>query len=202
MAKGQWANSMYGGPNRAARLFRNPQKEKEVAAAKAAQEKIDNPYGLTKKQKEAENALKYGEDRGQTLTGGTLQQAGEGRALVRSRLENVFQGNSAGANRLRESQNQDMKSMKAQQALQGGGSQMAAGQQQAAQREQSRDLANFVSDEKRQTISDLSKEYRGMGSDITNTSGQYAGIMMGAQPLAAPKQGGGGLISSIFGGLF
>lgn len=154
----------------------------------------DNPYGLSGDQQAAEKGLKYGEDRGETITGGTMEQAGQGRASIRSRLEEVFQGNSAATNRLKQGQNAAAKDLRAKQAVQGGGTPMAAGQQQALARQQQGDLAGFAANEQRTALSDLSREYRGMGGDIMKASGQYASIMEGSQPpanISAPQSSGG-----------
>ena len=92
--------------------------------------------------------------------------------------------------------------LKAQQAA-GGGGQMNVGQQEALKRQAMRDTAEFVSTEKRQALSDMSKEFRGAGSDIASMTGQYGSILVGMQKPAAPAQGGGGgMLSNIFGGLF
>jgi hypothetical protein len=143
-----------------------------------------NPYGnFAQNKQEAMKAMDFGTKKGEVMTGGSMAEAGEGRAKVRDRLEQVFQGNSAGANRLAESQAADAKQMKARQAM-GGGGQMSEGQRAAQENMQNRQLAGFVSDEKRH-------EYRGMAGDIMKSSGQYGSIIMGAQPPAQPQSSGG-----------
>lgn len=165
-------------------------------------ENQSNPYGsFEANKKQAMQAMDYGRKQGEVMTGGTMADAGKGRKQVRDRLEQVFQGNSAGANRLAESQNADARQLKARQAMYGGG-QMSEGQRQAQERNQARDMASFVSDEKRQAVADLSREYRGMAGDIMKSSGQYGSIIMGAQPPAQPAQQSQGLLSRVFGGLF
>jgi len=141
-----------------------------------------------------------GREKGEELTGTTSAEVGEGRADVRDRLKETLDGNSAGANALRQDQAQAQKSLRAQQAVAGQG-QMNAGQQQALQRQSSRDLAGFVSNERRQALSDLSKEYRGAGGDIMRSEGQYGSILVGSQPAAQPQQANG-LFTNLFGGLF
>ncbi len=143
--------------------------------------------------------INQGEKKGEIVTGTTMDEAGQGRAEVRDRLQETLNGQSAGANSLRQDQNYQAKALKANQAMQGGG-QMDAGQQQALARQNQRDLANFVSGEKRQALSDLSKEWRGAGSDIMQAGGQYGSILVGSQ--APQNNNNGGLISDIFGGLF
>ena len=161
-------------------------KAKADADAKNTATTADNEskgiYTFSGNQADAYKAMKYGEGQGERITGGTMEQAGQGRAQVRSRLEDIFSGNSAGANRLSQSQNADAKQLKAGQAMQGGGSQMAAGQQQMQQRQAGRDLAGFKADEQRRALGDMSREFRGMGGDIMKASGQYGSIMMGAKP--------------------
>lgn len=144
--------------------------------------------------------MEEGEQKGETLTGSTMKEVGEGRGEVRDRLKETLAGNSAGANALRQDQADQQKKLRAQQAVAGQG-QMNAGQQQALQRQAARDTAKFISNEKRQTLSDLSKEWRGAGGDIMRSSGQYGSVLVGAQPAAVPKQSNG-LLSNLFGGLF
>jgi len=146
---------------------------------------------------DVEGFMKKGEQKGEQLTGSTLAESGEGRKDVRNRLTGILEGNSAGASALKQDQNQQAKSLRAQQAMAGGG-QMNEGQQQALQRQAQVDYAKFVSQEKRQALSDLSREWRGAGSDIMKSTGQYGSVMVGAQPPAVASSGGG-LFSSIFG---
>lgn len=134
-------------------------------------------------------ALQHGEKVGEKLTGATLQEAGEGRAQVRDRIEDMFSGNSAGASALKQDQNQDLKALKSQQAISGGG-QMSEGQQQALKRQSNLDYAKFVSGEKRQAVSDQSREFRGVVSDSLKASGQYASMMTGTQTPAQASSGG------------
>lgn len=152
-------------------------------------------------QEELSKFMDKGEKKGEQLTGSTLDEVGAGRKDVRSRLQKTLEGDSVGANRLRQSQNDSVKAMKAQQAASGGGSQMNVGQQEAMERQNSRDTAEFVSNEKRQALSDLSKEWRGAGSDISSMTGQFGSILVGMKDPAMPKQQEG-LVSSVFGGLF
>lgn len=147
------------------------------------------------------NFLKAGTEEGEKITGGTREEMGEGRANVRKNLERRLAGESAGANALRQDQNQSMKALKSQQMLQGGGSQMNVGQQQALARQNARDLANFRSNEERQQLADLSREYRGAGTDIMRSAGQYGSILVGAQQPPQMKQSQG-LLGNVFGGLF
>ena len=147
------------------------------------------------------NAMKFGEQKGEQISGATSGEVGAGRKEVRTQLQDILQGNSAGANRMQQSQNEQDKQMKARQAMSGGGGQMSEGMRQAQDRAQVRDLAEFRSNEQRQALSDLSKEWRGAGSDIMKSSGQYGSIMIGAQPPAVPQQQQG-LLSGLLGGLF
>jgi len=151
---------------------------------------------------DVESFMAKGEAKGEQLTGATMDEVGAGRAQVRDELQKTFEGNSVAANRLRQSQNDAQKMLKAQQAA-GGGGQMNAGQQEALKRQAMRDTAEFLGNEKRQTLSDMSKEFRGAGSDIASMTGQYGSILVGMQKPAAPAQsGGGGAFSNLFGGLF
>ena len=148
-----------------------------------------------------EGFMAKGRAKGEELTGTDSASVGAGRADVRSRLQDTLDGNSAGANSLRQSQNSSMKNLKSSQAMAGGG-QMNVGQQQALERQGARDLANFTSTEKRQALSDISREWRGAGSDIMKSEGQYGSILVGMQKPAQAQTGGGGLMDQIFGGLF
>lgn len=138
----------------------------------------------------ATSFLEGGEKKGEELVGGTTKEMGEGRKDVRDRLQEILQGDSAGAQALRTEQQQQQKKLKAQQALAGGG-QMNLGQQQALKRQADMDYAKFTSDEKRRALADLSKEYRGAAGDIMRSSGQYGAIGVGMQPPAAPPSSGG-----------
>ena len=149
---------------------------------------------------DVEGFMEKGQAKGEELTGTTSAQAGQGRAEVRDRLGDILKGESAGANALKQDQAQSQKALKAQQALAGGG-QSNAGQLAALERQGQRDTAEFVSKEKRQALSDLSKEWRGAGGDIMKSSGQYGSILVGGQPAAQPASSNG-LLSNIFGGLF
>lgn len=144
--------------------------------------------------------LKAGAEEGETLVGGTKKEMGEGRADVRKRLKDTLEGNSAGANALKQDQAQAQRDLKAQQMLAGGG-QMNVGQQQALKRQASRDLAKFRSDETRQALADLSREFRGAGSDIMRSEGQYGSVLVGAQPPATVKPSSG-ILTNFFGNFF
>jgi hypothetical protein len=148
-----------------------------------------------------EGFMKQGRAKGEELTGTTSAEVGAGRADVRSRLQETLNGNSVGANSLRQSQNASMKDLKSNQAMAGGG-QMNAGQQQALQRQGGRDLAEFRGQENRQALSDISKEFRGAGQDIMKSEGQYGSILIGSQSPAQAPQSGGGIFDKVFGGLF
>lgn len=147
-----------------------------------------------------EGYMEQGRAKGEELTGTSSKDVGAGRADVRSRLQQTLDGNSAGANSLRQSQNSNMKSLKSSQALAGGG-QMNVGQQQALERQGARDLAEFTSNEKRQALSDISREWRGAGTDIMKSEGQYGSILVGMQPTAQPATSNS-LMDQIFGGIF
>lgn len=152
------------------------------------------------KEDRTEKFLRKGRERGEEITGATSKEVGEGRAEVRDRLKETLEGNSAAAAALQQDQAQQSRTLRANQAMAGGG-QMNEGQQQALQRTQLIDRAQFVSGEKRQALSDISKEYRGAGGDIMRSEGQYGSIAVGAMKPAVAKQSKG-LLSSVFGGIF
>lgn len=149
-----------------------------------------------------QQAMEKGEKKGEILTGSTMEEVGTGRADVRDRLKEMLEGDSAGAAQMKQDQAQAQKQLRASHAMAGGGGQMGAGQQQALDRQASQDISKFQSTEKRQALSDLSKEFRGAGSDIMKSAGQYGAIEVGMIPPAQPKAPKQGLLSGIFGGLF
>lgn len=168
------------------------------SAGKAAKEglnQIDNIFkggqqnlnSITPAQVEA--MMNKGQAKGEELTGTTSAEVGQGRKDIRKRLKETLDGNSAELAALRQNQQQDQKNLRAQQAL-GGGGQMNEGQMQALKRQANMDAAVFDAQRKRQALSDLSKEFRGAGSDIFRSTGQMASIMVGAQQPQVPQRSG------------
>lgn len=175
--------------------YSNTRKEQEKDAAR--KESAASAKGKT----EAMAALEEGERKGEILTGSTSAEVGEGRSEVRDRLQDILQGDSAGSAAMKQDQAQAKKQLRSEQALSGGG-QMDAGQAQALERQSAIDIAKFQSSEKRQALSDLSREFRGAGSDIMKSSGQHGAISVGMIPPAQPKADKGGIVTQLFGGFF
>lgn len=157
----------------------------------------DNPIStITPAQVEA--FMNKGEAKGELLTGSTLAEAGEGRKKVRDTLQQNLEGDSIAVSGLKQDQSQRIKELKANQ-LMSGGSQMNEGQRMSLERQADLDLARFKGAEQRQTLSDLSSEFRGVGGDIMKSTGQYGSVLVASQPSAVSSGGGGGLLSSLFG---
>lgn len=178
----------------------NPIRPLNTVFGAGGQSKDGSTKSLSKS--DVENFIAQGEKKGELLTGQSIESVGKGRSGIIDKLNNILQGDSVGANRLRQSQSDTSRELKASQMLAGGG-QMDKGQQLALKRQQDRDLSEFVSGEKRQALSDLSLEYRGAAGDISKMGGQYGSILIGASN-PPPQVGGGsnGLLSGLFGGLF
>lgn len=141
-----------------------------------------------RKEKEAQGLKKTkGEQIGESITGTTIEGVGQGRASIRKRLQGVLDGDSAGANTLRQDQLDTQRNFKAKQLMAGGG-QMNVGQQQALKRQANIDYGRFVSDEKRKALSDLSREFRGAGGDILRSAGQYGALAIGQRPAAVVRE--------------
>ena len=143
--------------------------------------------------------MNKGEAKGQQIAGATLQEVGEGRKDVRNRLKQILEGDSPGASALRSSQSDRQKAMKSERALAGGG-QMGDAMMQEQKRQADLDFANFVARERNQALTNLSREYRGAGSDIMQSTGQFGSILVGSQPAAMPQRSEG-LITRVFGPL-
>lgn len=135
--------------------------------------------------------------KGEEFTGFKAGDFTDANKALLAALQQRRTGQSAGANALRQSHNEQERRVKAANMMQGGGAPMSLGRIMQTRRANDREQAQFLSNEQRGAIADEANFIANITSDIAGFGGVYASAL-GASQRAPQTTIKGGPLQDVF----
>lgn len=134
--------------------------------------------------------LAEGRQRGESLTGIKSDEVGRERRGIREQYRDILNQPSRGAERVAQARNASLKRLRQQQAGSGVSGARAQAQEMALSQDYARQAGDVRQREYLDALNKLETQFRGAGTDIMRSEGQYGSIGVGSKPTPIVESSG------------